>query len=171
MRVVAIDFETANRSRDSACAVGVAVVEDGIVGASEGMLIRPPTSHFEFSEVHGIEWRDVKSAPSFREVWPRLSGMIRGADYFAAHNAPFDRSVLEACCERNGLRLRCVPFLCTMKLARRIWRIYPTRLTEVCARLRIDLQHHDAASDARACAEIVAQAYRLGGNRGLELSL
>ena len=42
-RFVAIDFETANHSRDSACSIGIAVAEGGRIVALEQRLIRPPT--------------------------------------------------------------------------------------------------------------------------------
>jgi DNA polymerase-3 subunit epsilon len=45
-----------------------------------------------------------------------------------------------------------------VRLARRVWGIYPTRLSDVCRRLGIPLRHHDAASDAEACARIVIAA-------------
>jgi DNA polymerase-3 subunit epsilon len=51
-----------------------------------------------------------------------------------------------------------IPFKCTVDVARRTWGIYPTRLDVVAARLGISLNHHDAASDAEACAEIVLRA-------------
>jgi DNA polymerase III subunit epsilon len=43
MSWVAIDFETANETRASACALGVAIVEAGEVIDRASWLIRPPT--------------------------------------------------------------------------------------------------------------------------------
>jgi DNA polymerase-3 subunit epsilon len=51
-----------------------------------------------------------------------------------------------------------------MQLARQTWRIYPTRLPDVCARLGLALRHHDPASDAEACARIVIAARRHKAN-------
>ena len=45
-----------------------------------------------------------------------------------------------------------------VRLARAQWRIYPTALPDVCRHLRIPLRHHDAKSDAEACARIVLAA-------------
>lgn len=143
------------------------MVEDGVVAAARSLLIRPPTSYFQFTDLHGIGWSDVKDAPAFMEVWRGLAPILAGAHSFAAHNAPFDRSVLQACCARSGLRTPRVPFVCTVQVARRLWNIRPTRLPDVCRRLGIGLDHHDAASDAFACAQIVARAYAAGGPRAL----
>ncbi len=155
---VAIDFETATTRRDSACAVGLAAGFNGRVVLSRTHLIRPPTAQFTFTDLHGLDWEDVHDAPTFGELWPTLRAWIDDAAFVAAHNAPFDRSVLHACCARYRLRLPRTPFTCTVQLARAQWGIRPTKLPDVCRRLRIPLRHHDAGADALACARIVLAA-------------
>jgi len=162
MRFLAIDFETANYYRESACAVGLVAVEGRRIVAERAFLIRPPSRWFTFSDLHGITWERVADAPSFAELWPQLRRWIEPADRLVAHNAPFDRSVLEACAGRYDLELPARPFACTLQLARSAWGIHPTGLDHVCARLAIPLDHHDASSDARACAEILLRALREG---------
>jgi DNA polymerase-3 subunit epsilon len=76
----------------------------------------------------------------------------------AAHNASFDRSVLETCCAAAGLRPPSLAFRCSMQLARSTWGLRPTTLPAVCAHLGIPLQHHDALSDAEACARVLLAA-------------
>lgn len=152
---VAIDFETADYQRDSACAVGLVRVEDGKIVRRETRLIRPPRREFVFTHVHGITWSDVAGKPEFQEVWRELEPVLEGAEFLAAHNASFDRSVLRACCEKAAMAVPPTPFTCTMRLARERWSIYPTRLPDVCSQLGIALKHHDAASDAEACARIM----------------
>lgn len=155
---VAIDFETATTARNSACAVAVVKVQDNHIVRRAFRLIRPPTRRFVFSELHGITWADVRFQPTFEKVWAQLADIVDGAAFFAAHNAAFDRSVLHACCETYNLPKPQVPFVCTMHLARRCWKLFPTRLPDVCRSLGIDLHHHDAASDAEACARILLAA-------------
>ena len=158
----AIDFETANFSRDSACSVGIAMVKGGRIEALETRLIRPPSRHFEFTYIHGLTWDDVRNAPPFDTVWSEISPALSTADFLCAHNASFDRSVLNACCERYGLARPAKPFQCTVALARSQWGIYPTKLPDVCRKLRIPLNHHEAGSDANACARIVLAAIKQG---------
>ena len=129
---VAIDFETADHGADSACAVGLVKVEGGRIVRREVRLIRPPRRHFVFSYLHGIAWKDVAREPSFAECWPGLRELIAGAEFLAAHNAGFDSRVLEACCRAAGLEAPPLPFVCTVKLARRTWGIRPTKLPDVC---------------------------------------
>jgi len=158
----AIDFETANYARDSACALGLVVCMDGQIVHREHHLIRPPSAHFAFTWLHGIGWEQVAEAPSFADLWPRLRPLLRRMDFVAAHNAPFDRGVLRACCEKHRLPVPRKPFVCTVDLARRQWDIYPTKLPDVCKRLKIALRHHQADSDAEACARIVLAAEQEG---------
>lgn len=160
---VAIDFETATRRRDSACAVGLAVGHRGRVVLSRSYLIRPPSSSFTFTGIHGLGWKDVRDQPTFEELWPRLRPWIASADFLVAHNWAFDRSVLHACCSSYGLRPPLKRFVFTVHLARAQWGIRPTTLPDVCHALKIPLRHHDAEADAIACAHIVlAAAGRLG---------
>ena len=161
-RFAAIDFETADYGRDSACAMAVVVAEAGKIVEKVGFLIRPPRRDFVFTYLHGISWRHVAKEPNFGELWPKVSSLFEGVDFVAAHNASFDRSVLHACCSLHGVEVPDVKFLCTMKLARRMWNLRPTKLSDVCSHFRIPLQHHDAGSDTMACAKIVLKAAETG---------
>ena len=158
MNFVAIDFETANNSRDSACSVGLVKVANCEIVETAVRLIRPPTREFLYTFIHGLAWKDVAKAPGFGDVWPELAPMLAGAQFLAAHNASFDKSVLAACCASHGLALPALPFRCTVQMARRAWNLYPTKLANVCEALGIQLNHHEALSDAMACAQIVLAA-------------
>jgi DNA polymerase-3 subunit epsilon len=103
-------------------------------------------------------WEDVADQPTFRDVWAAIAPMLEGTAFLAAHNASFDRNVLDACCRAAGLAPPDLPYVCTVALARRTWAIRPTKLNYVCDRLGIPLRHHDPASDAEACARIVLRA-------------
>jgi DNA polymerase-3 subunit epsilon len=155
---LAIDFETADNDPDSACAVGLARVERLRVVHREKVLIRPPRSRFRFSWLHGITWDMVKDAPTFAEVWPRLTPLLNGVTFLAAHNAPFDRRVLLTCCAVAELAPPQLPFVCTVQVSRRRWGLKPNDLASVCRRLGIGLIHHDPLSDAEACARIMIAA-------------
>ncbi|MEO1268916.1 MAG: exonuclease domain-containing protein [Myxococcota bacterium] len=114
---------------------------------------------FTFTYIHGLTWNDVAEAPLFDSVWPELEPLLEGAEFIAAHNAGFDRSVLRACCERSGLAMTRIPFVCTVQMARQVWQMKKARLPEVCRALSIPLEHHHSAgADASACARIVIEA-------------
>jgi DNA polymerase-3 subunit epsilon len=158
---VALDFETADYPRDSACALGLVRVENHQIVRRTYHLIRPPRRRFAFTYLHGITWEDVAGQPTFAELWPSLNPFLEDVDFLAAHNASFDRSVLQRCCETAGLTPPGLPFECTVRLARQTWNIFPTKLNNVCDHLGITLKHHHAASDAEACALIVIAAHQI----------
>ena len=155
---VAIDFETADYQRDSACSVALVRVEGGRIVGHAHRLIRPPRRDFVFTYLHGIAWRDVAGEPTFGAVWQDLLPLVEGASFLAAHNAPFDRGVLTRCCADAGLAPPVQPFVCTVRLAKRTWPLPKASLDVVCRHLGIPLRHHEALSDAEACARILLAA-------------
>jgi len=161
-RFVAIDFETADSKRDSACAVGIVVVDGGEIVARDYRLIRPPRKKFNpyCVRVHGIHWVDVCDEPSFGDIWPEIEPLFEGADFIVAHNSAFDKSVLHTCCRESGWIAPEQPFLCTVQLSRKTWSLASNKLPSVCDYLGITLNHHNAASDAEACALIAVSGLR-----------
>ncbi|MGE5314027.1 MAG: 3'-5' exonuclease [Acidobacteriota bacterium] len=158
MKILALDFETADYQADSACALGLAMIEDGTITRTHTILIRPPRRYFQFTYIHGITWEDVKDKPTFAEHWEELARWFEEADFLVAHNAPFDRGVLRACCLAAGVMPPSKPFLCTVRLSRSLWQLKPAALPNVCEHFGIGLNHHDAGSDTLACARIMIHA-------------
>jgi DNA polymerase-3 subunit epsilon len=155
----AIDFETANRFRDSACAVGAVRVEHGRIVERYHRLLRPWSQRFEYTALHGIGWAQVRDAPSFDRIWPELRALFRGVDFVVAHSASFDMAVLAACCERAGVRPPpSMRVKCTLQHAR-AWGVRPATLPAVARHLGVrPRRHHDALEDAETCAEIALAA-------------
>lgn len=151
---VALDFETADRWSDSACALGMSRIRDGRIEAEWYSLIRPPRSVVHFTDIHGLTWDMLKGERSFMELWPEISAFLEGAELLVAHNASFDRRILYGCCKAGGVPAPSAPFACTVKGARRVLGLPHNRLNDVCEHLGIALDHHNAASDARASALI-----------------
>ncbi len=160
----AIDFETANSSPASACAVGLVRVRGGEVVATTGWLIQPPPGHDEFQEwnvrIHGIRPEDVLSAATWADQFDRLCDFA-GADVLVAHNAGFDLNVLRRAAEATGGI--CPPYrsLCSLQVARKTYQLDSYRLPIAAAAAGFEeFSHHDALADARACAQIVIDASR-----------
>lgn len=156
---LAIDFETSDYPADSACAIGLVRVENGIIVKEYSHLIRPPRKRMRFTDIHGLTWEHVESMPTFGELWSEFSHLFEGVDYLVAHNAPFDRGVLHACCEAYSIEQPNLAFKCTVRVARNHFNIKPAKLSNVCRVLNIDLNHHEALSDARACAQIMIKSF------------
>jgi DNA polymerase III subunit epsilon len=157
-RFLAIDFETAHYAQDSACALGAVLADESGILNRHYWLIRPPRPSFVFTYIHGITWEHVADQPPFAAIWPDLRPIMASVDFIAAHNASFDRGVLQACCRAARLHAPRKPYVCTVVLARKAWGIRPTKLPDVCSALDIPLDHHQALADAEACARIVLRA-------------
>ena len=159
MKFTAIDFETANSARTSACSVGLAIVEDGQIVRQHHRLIRPTPFQFAPYNVrkHGITAADVEDAPAFAEVWEAIRPKIEGP--LVAHNAAFDMSVLRSSLDLLGQNCPEMDYFCTLVIARHAWPEYPTySLSYIAATLGIEFKHHEAEEDAIACARIALAA-------------
>jgi DNA polymerase III subunit epsilon len=165
LKVIAIDFETANEQRASACSVGLAWIEGGAVTRVEEHLIRPREMRFSGFNIgiHGIHPEDVEDAPEFPEVMDEFASDFAGATLIA-HNAAFDMSVWRASLDLYGLPYPSFDYLCTVKMAQRIWPDLPShKLNELGRHLCIKFNHHNAAEDAKVCGEVaLAVAADLG---------
>jgi DNA polymerase III subunit epsilon len=160
MNIVAIDFETANPSRVSTCAAGMAVFVDGVLAESPYWLVRPPKGHGwfreDFIECHGLTHLDVLDAPEFSTIAPEFLARLVRADLVVAHNAHFDIGHLRETLNHFGLA--CPPFnyLCTCQLARRVWPDLPNhKLSTLAAHIGFDFNHHHAQADAEAAGQVM----------------
>lgn len=163
----AIDFETANSSNASACAVGLVRVRDGEIVDRTGWLIRPPAGHDVFFElnvrIHGIRPEDVvDAAPWSRQLADIVA--FTGDDILVAHNAGFDMAVLKRACDATGDECPPYRYACSLQVARRVYRLESYRLPFVAAEAGfVDFPHHNATADAMACAHVMIDAARRVG--------
>jgi DNA polymerase-3 subunit epsilon len=165
---VAIDFETANRKRESVCAVGVAFVSNGVIIEQTSTLINPESEFSPYNiAITGIRPEDVVDAPYFPEVWEVLAPVLRGRTV-VAHVATFDIGVMRQAVARYALPGIDMSATCSWRLARRTWPTFPSfGLSYLSKELGLDLDHHEAGSDASACAGVVLAAIRQSGASSL----
>ena len=168
MKIVAIDFETANYSPLSACALGLAIFEDYELVESPYWLIKPPKGHGWFIEewtqdIHGIGWFDVCQKPEFGEIAQKVVTHLAAADLVVAHNAPFDLRVLHALLEHFQMSAPPFQHQCTLALARQTWPdLLNHQLSTVAAHIGCDLNHHHAQSDAIAAGRVMLAMVKTG---------
>jgi len=163
----AIDFETANGSPASPCAVGLVKVRDGKIVDSFVTYIQPPGEHNWFHEgnikVHGIRPSDVDGAPTVAEAFPIMLDFIED-DVLVAHNAPFDMGVLRASAEYVGLELPDLFYACSLAISRKTYNLESYRLNAVAYAIgHEEFDHHDALADSDACARIILHAAKRNG--------
>jgi DNA polymerase-3 subunit epsilon len=161
MNFVAIDFETAKYSRESACSVGLVKFVNGKVMDTLYSLIRPPVLYIrpDFTDIHGLTVEDVRDALDFATVWENSLRPFIGNLPLAAHNAAFDMGVLRAALEWYELPIPLLKYFCTLKLARAAWpELKSHALTSLGEHFGIVYDAHNALEDAQTCGVIVCRA-------------
>ena len=154
---VAMDFETAAGPWDTACSVSLVRVRNGLIVDHYSTLINPECEFSPFNiRINHITPEMVEDAPTFPEIVPALCDFI-GEDVLVAHNASFDMGVLNSMFERYQVPMPHFDSLCTVQAARRAYPDFPDhKLKTLCNKLDISLEnHHDAACDACACANVL----------------
>ena len=156
MTFVAIDFETATGYHP--CSVGIVSVENGVIVDEYVTLIQPPNNVYSpFTiQVHGIHPKDTMHSKSFVELYPEIKKRLQNK-LVVAHNESFDRNVLAKSMELYGIDYSDLNIAsrweCTVKIYKAKG-LKPTKLSDCCRAMNIQLNHHEALSDARACAKL-----------------
>jgi DNA polymerase-3 subunit epsilon len=156
MTFTAIDFETATGFHP--CSVGIVTVENGVIVDEYVTLIKPPRNEYSSFTiaVHGIYPRDTIHAQTFAQVFPEIQKRLQNR-VIVAHNESFDRNVLIKSMALYGLDYEALNvgsrWECTVKIYRAKG-LKPTKLSDCCRQMNIALNHHEALSDARACAKL-----------------
>lgn len=145
----AIDFETAQPKRWSICQIGLVRVEKGKIVQELDLLVQPPDNYYweRLTEIHGITPSHTRNAPTFAQIWHQIQPFIENQLVVAHNGFSFDFSALAQTLTYYGIPEPNYEKQCTYK-------IYGEKLNILCQEHQIPLNHHDALSDARACAEL-----------------
>ena len=159
MRYLGLDFETANSSRDSACSVGLCLMDENFNIISEEELLIDPETHFDDFNIliHGIVPEMVVGCPTFPEAMNKIERLINDNTIVVCHNAGFDMSVLRKSCERYNIQPKQFNYVCTYVLTRYL---FPGMISYSLDSL-VDVfnlpafQHHNALEDSRSCLHLL----------------
>jgi DNA polymerase-3 subunit epsilon len=93
---------------------------------------------------------------SFVELYPEIKKRLQNK-LVVAHNESFDRNVLAKSMALYGIDYSDLNIAsrweCTVKIYKAKG-LKPTKLSDCCRAMNIQLNHHEALSDARACAKL-----------------
>lgn len=145
----AIDFETAQGKRWSICQVGLVCVENGIIKEQISILVQPPNNFYwnNFIDIHGITPKDTENTPTFDKIWKQIEPFIKNKNVVAHNGFGFDFHCLKQTLEYYNIEIPEYTGHCTYK-------IYGDNLASLCKEYNIPLNHHEALSDAMACAQL-----------------
>ena len=155
-RFIAFDVETPNSENRRMSAIGITAIENGEIKESFYSLVNPGTYFDAFNiALTGITPEAAAKAPEFPELFDRIEPLLSGG-ILLAHNAPFDMSVLGKCLRDYGIPYRrYAKYACTLAMGRKAYpQLQNHRLSTLCEFLKINLSHHNAGSDAEACARL-----------------
>ena len=159
-----IDFETANTSRASLCAVA-AVKYDLITSEEIGRyysLVNPQEYFDTFNiMIHGITPDMVSNAPIFPSAMAQVFSMADEYTMFIAHNTAFDISVMRYAAYKYGMDFPDIQYTCTYRLAKQLIPEQVSYTLPIVAELCsiTGLNHHNAESDAEVCGRIFLHFY------------
>lgn len=151
MNFIAFDVETPTKENNSICQIGFAIVKNGEIVETKSYLVQPPYNRYDQKniEVHNINPHDTFDQPTFDVIWNNISCYLEN-NMLVAHNSTFDYNVLKKVADFYNIDLTKVsePY-CTCKMNN------GASLKKCCEEYGITLDnHHDACSDAIACAEV-----------------
>lgn len=153
---VALDVETANDFRGSVCSIGLVKFKDGNIIDTFYTLINPEEEFDDFNIfIHGITPEDVLDSPTFPEVRKAILDFI-GSDIVVAHFAQFDMGALNDVYNKYQLDYDDIRYICSYRLAKvAMPGQLNYKLKNLSKELNIQLDHHNALSDAKASGLIL----------------
>lgn len=166
----AIDFETANEQMSSVCALGLVVVENGIIQERKYRLIKPPEFRFHWRniQVHGIRPNDVENELEFNKYWNSLKNIFEKHTVIA-HNAGFDIHVLRSVLDNYQLEYPEMEYSCSLRISRRTWKnMNSYSLGPLGDYFGYKFKHHHALEDAEMCANLTIDACKETNSNSLE---
>ncbi|MCD8435857.1 hypothetical protein LNJ03_11190 [Tenacibaculum dicentrarchi] len=170
---IAIDFETANKNRISACAIGICIVSNSEIISSKRILINPPGeevfSSFNTS-IHGIRKIDVASADCFKTIWDNELKELFNNKLIVFHNASMDSAVLKQSFEFYNIQDFDFKVVDTMQLAGAL--ALPKKIKELSAHFGIEFENtHDPVEDAKVCAKVFIEIKKIFQSSAFEKEL
>ena len=107
-----LDTETTGLGRDAEI-IDLAIVDVRGVVLIDTLIAPIHPIPPETTRVHGIVDDDVRDAPGWIEVYPRIAELLRGRP-IVVYNAAFDRRMMTACCDSAGFEAEEREWHCAM---------------------------------------------------------
>ena len=173
---IAIDFETANQFKNSACSVGLVRFINGKETDSCYSLIHPAKMYFipEWTrDIHHISYEHVRNKPYFPEIWDTMVmpfiNRTPGIPLVAHNGHSFDMPIIRECCNYFGMELPSLSYFDSLLIARKTWpEAESHKLTELGKNFEIKYLAHDALEDSRTCGQVVNLAAEKWGVASVE---
>lgn len=147
---VSIDFEHATSKKGTICSVGIVTFKSGEIIDEFHSFVKPPNNEYSpyTIAVHRITPEITINSPNFNEIFLEIRNRIIDKNVVAHGAFHTDKHCLEQAMDfyniHNDLN---IDWICTQA-------IFNTKLNIACRQYGIELEHHEALSDAKACGQL-----------------
>ncbi len=158
-----VDLETtgATASCDRILEIGILRIEQGKLVEEFSSLVDPECRiPYPIQRLTGIKPKDVKGAPTFRELQPKVAELLENC-IFIAHNVRFDYGFMRNEFQRLGKPFS-PPCLCSVRLSRQLYPEFRQHgLSSLIERYKFECENrHRALDDARVVWHFMQLAYK-----------
>ena len=157
MNFISIDFETPNSKNNSICSLGLVIVKNNEITFCKNYLIDPEAPFSSYNtKIHGITRETVERCPTFPKVWDEIKRYFNHYPV-VAHNASFEKSVLEKTARNYNIKLPIITYYCTQKIAEYNFpELDRYSLEFLCNEFNVELKnHHCSIDDSLAAAKLM----------------
>ncbi len=144
-----VDLEMSGLDVENDRVLEVCIVREcgGVVVDSMSSLVRPEPFAYGAGEIHQIPEAELRTAPTFAELAPRLTELLTGA-VFVAHGSRWDLAFLQREATLADITLPLGHYLDTLTLSRRAFHMATHSLSALATEFGIDRgQAHRADAD------------------------
>lgn len=154
-KYLVLDVETANRTRDSICQIGITYVCNNSVKSNVCINLNPECEFEAYNmSLHQITPQAVKDAITFQQSYDTLKKILENIPVF--HHGDFDPQSILASCKRYRLPYINAKWINSIDYFKKYWPNYPSyELSILCKYHKIEFQHHDAGHDSLATARLL----------------
>lgn len=156
-RVIAFDIEMPGQSQMRLSAIGITVIDKGVITDKYFYLINPETEFDPYVvKLIGITPEMVKNEPTFPEIWEKIKDVM-SSGLLVAHGATGDLMALCGCLRDYGIKWKDkVEYTCTCDMGIKCYKdLGAYSLDVLCRHIGFsDLEHHNALSDSEGCARL-----------------
>ncbi|WP_298469476.1 ATP-dependent DNA helicase DinG [Psychrobacillus sp. FSL W7-1457] len=159
-----VDIETTGHSSangDRIIQLAIVFIENNKITGSFNTFVNPQKQIPLFiQDLTNIKEEDVKDAPRFEEIAPKVLEMLQD-HIFVAHNTNFDLTFLQQELKRVGLPKLVCKSIDTVEFAKLMFpNIYSYKLQDIANELHIELESaHRADDDAKATAYLLLKCF------------
>jgi len=150
MKFAVLDVETSGFGKtDRILEIGIVLI-DNLEVIDEFETVINPLRDVSNANIHGLDASILSLAPTFEDIYPKISALIDGR-ILVAHNLPFDQRMISQELGRFSDNYDLGQGICTLKLTGK-------KLIQASLDYGIELKNvHSALADARATAQIFSR--------------